>query len=423
VAIRVSLTERVEIEADGVRVDEERFPGRQGRLLFAYLLTEQGRPVPRDELADALWDGELPATWVKALAVLVSKLRALLEECGVDGAAITSAFGCYKLTLPEGSWVDVTASEDAVERAEAALADGRHAEARSAATTAVGLAGRRFLPGEDGLWVEEKRRRLQRLLLRALECNADAAVGSGHAAESLRSAEQLVALEPFRESGHRRLMQAHIAAGNNAEALTVYERCRHLLADELGAYPSPEIESLYLEILRAPARPPSGQTLEPAPQTSGAEHEAADGAPGGLRRPLGRAGLLLATLAGTSAVAIAGFVYAGRDDAEPPARAMAGAWAAVDHDGSNQTMQVTRASDGVSYAITLEDEDAQACGGGPVTGEGAGTPVEGGLSATISLTCATGAKLEFPYPLTYRATDDTIVDPVGVVWSRRTGSR
>ena len=64
--------------------------------------------MPRDELAELLWDEELPATWMKALGVLMTKLRALLEECGIDGStALTSAFGCYKLTLPAGSWIDV----------------------------------------------------------------------------------------------------------------------------------------------------------------------------------------------------------------------------------------------------------------------------------------------------------------------------
>ena len=58
-------------------------------------------------------------------------------------------------------------------------------------------------------------------------------------------------MEPFRESGYRRLMQAHAAAGNPAEALRVYERCRRFLADELGAYPSAESEAAYLEILRS----------------------------------------------------------------------------------------------------------------------------------------------------------------------------
>ena len=59
-ALRVSLTERISIEASGVVVDEHRFPGRQGRLVFAYLLAAQGRPVPRDELAEALWETGSP---------------------------------------------------------------------------------------------------------------------------------------------------------------------------------------------------------------------------------------------------------------------------------------------------------------------------------------------------------------------------
>ena len=44
-------------------------------------------------------------------------------------------------------------------------------------------------------------------------------------------------------------MLAQSAAGNDAEALRTYERCRSLLAEELGAYPSPETETIYLEIL------------------------------------------------------------------------------------------------------------------------------------------------------------------------------
>src|SRR2546429_6250266 len=103
--LKVFLAGHVSAESDGVVIDEARFPGRQGRLLFAYLVTAQGRPVPRDELAQALWGDALPATWDKALTVLASKLRALLADAGVDGAqALTSAFGCYRLELPEGTW-------------------------------------------------------------------------------------------------------------------------------------------------------------------------------------------------------------------------------------------------------------------------------------------------------------------------------
>ena len=63
---------------------------------------------------------------------------------------------------------------------------------------------------------------------------------------------RLIALSPFREAGYRRLMEAHAAAGNRAEALQVYEQCRLLLAEELGAYPSPETDSIYRQLLAAP---------------------------------------------------------------------------------------------------------------------------------------------------------------------------
>src|SRR4051794_8834145 len=102
------LAGRVSIEAGDVLIDEGRFPGRQGRLVFAYLVVEQGRPIPHEELAEALWGERPPVTWKKALAVIVSKLRGLLAECGLDGeTALTSAFGCYRLELPPETWVDI----------------------------------------------------------------------------------------------------------------------------------------------------------------------------------------------------------------------------------------------------------------------------------------------------------------------------
>src|SRR5205823_4659560 len=147
--LTVSLTGRVSIGADGVVIDEGRFPARQGRLVFAYLVAEQGRPVPRDELAEALWGDSPPATWEKAPTGIVSKLRTLLGECGLDGAtSLTSAFGCYRLDLPEGTHVDVTAAARAVEQAERALAAHELAAAEAAATQASLVAHERFLPGE-----------------------------------------------------------------------------------------------------------------------------------------------------------------------------------------------------------------------------------------------------------------------------------
>jgi YVTN family beta-propeller protein len=267
---KVFLVGRVAIESDGRVVDEGQFPGRQGRLTFAYLVAEQGRAVPRDELAEALWGETPPSTWDKALTGIVSKLRSLLTEQGFDGAnALTGAFGCYRLELPQGTWVDVLAATTAVDDAEAALAAGELDTAKDAAALAASVLGQPFLPGEDGSWVEGKRRELADTRARALGALTQASLRSGDASEAVKWAEQTIALAPFRESGYRRLMEAHVAGGDRAEALRVYERCRRLLADELGTYPSPETESIYRTLLEAPqgdgrAEPPFERPTEAA---------------------------------------------------------------------------------------------------------------------------------------------------------------
>ncbi len=267
--LKVFLTGRVAAEANGRVIDEAQLGGRQGRLLFAYLVAERSRPVPRDELAEALWGETPPATRDKALTVLASKLRGALADAGLDGRELlTAAFGCYRLDLPEGTWVDLFAAASDAQDAEEALAAGELDQALAAAESAESLARRPFLPGEDGTWVEEKRRDLADIRERALSVLADACLRSRAAREAAKWAEELIALSPFSEAGYRRLMEAHVVAGNRAEALRVYEQCRQLLAEELGAYPSPETDSIYRALLEAPetsvrTTPVAEPTVEP----------------------------------------------------------------------------------------------------------------------------------------------------------------
>jgi YVTN family beta-propeller protein len=323
--LKVFLAGRVTLESNGRVIAEGRFPGRQGRLLFAYLVAEQGRAVPRDELAEALWGESPPATWDKALTVGVSKLRGLLTDLGLDGAtALTGAFGCYRLELPEGSWVDVIVAANAVQEAEEALAVGDVEKAKAAAALAASLVEQPFLPGEEGTWVEEKRRELTDIRGRALTALADACLRSGDASGAVKWAEQAIVLAPYRETGYRRLMEAHTVAGNRAEALQVYERCRRLLAEELGAYPSPETESVYRELLEAPgSHAQTGAASERPPL------DAAARVPNAQRRsrsPVARVATRRNVAVVTLAVAVTAAAVAGllatRTEGESPADAV-----------------------------------------------------------------------------------------------------
>jgi peptide/nickel transport system substrate-binding protein len=287
-------------------IDEERFPGRQGRLLFAYLVAEQGRAVPRDELAEAIWGEEPPTTWDKALTVVASKLRSLLAETGFDGAgALTGAFGCYRLTVPEGTWVDVIAATSAAREAEEALARGDVDQAKAGASLAARLVHEPFLPGEAGEWVQGKRRQLADVRGRALNTLAEACLRSGDAPEAAKWAEQAIVLAPFRETGYRRLMEAHVVAGDRAEGLRVYERCRRLLAEELGAYPSPETESIYRELLGVPSREARADATEAAPVAVLEREPEVEATPDARPRPTPRRGWVPIAIGATLLLAAA----------------------------------------------------------------------------------------------------------------------
>ena len=107
----------------------------------------------------------------------------------------------------------------------------------------------------------------------ALEIVARAAATLGRPADAVAAAEEAIALEPFRESAYLALIGAHATAGNRGEALRAYERCRRVLAEELGVNPSPATEAAYLALLQdAPSADDEPAALPiPAPLSSAAD--------------------------------------------------------------------------------------------------------------------------------------------------------
>jgi DNA-binding SARP family transcriptional activator len=264
-SVRVSLTGRLEVETDRGSLDATRLPGRQGRVVLAYLVAEHDRLVPSEELAEAVWGPDPPPTWRPALRGVVSKVREFLEALDLPAHdMLTSSSGCYQLTLPDDATVDVELATGEAGLAERAFAAGDLEPAPAAAGTARTLAGRPLLPGQEGAWVDRRRTAWHEVLVRALQVLVDANLADGQADLAVQPATELVGLEPFRESAYLRLLRAHAAAGNRGEALRVYDRCRRLLADELGVDPSPELEAVYLDLLRA-AR--AGLDASPDPRT------------------------------------------------------------------------------------------------------------------------------------------------------------
>jgi SARP family transcriptional regulator, regulator of embCAB operon len=70
---RIQVCGRLVAEIDGRRIERD-LPGRQGRLLFAYLVASRLRSAGRDELAAAIWSDARAG----GLSPLLSKVRRLV---------------------------------------------------------------------------------------------------------------------------------------------------------------------------------------------------------------------------------------------------------------------------------------------------------------------------------------------------------
>src|SRR3954469_5365460 len=243
-ATRIQLCGRLVVELDGTRV-EDALPGAKGRLLFAYLVLSRDRRMSRDELLTAVYGEEAAPDRHPSLTVLLSKLRS------VTGQDLLPGRSELELLLPRDAFVDVEAAREALHRAESHVAAGDWAESWGAAGVAYHAARRPLLQGEDRPWLDEWRRRLEDVQLRGLECLAQARLGLGGPTlpQAEDCARRLIEVAPYRESGHRILMETLERRGNVAEALLAYDRLRVLLRDELGVAPGPAVRSVHRRLL------------------------------------------------------------------------------------------------------------------------------------------------------------------------------
>lgn len=103
---------------------------------------------------------------------------------------------------------------------------------------------RELLPSWTDEWLLLPREQWNQLRLHALERLAGRLAHQGRYASALESALAAVAIEPYRESAHRIVIQVHLAEGNCASALAQYRRYRAMLQRDLGVEPTAQIRAL-----------------------------------------------------------------------------------------------------------------------------------------------------------------------------------
>ncbi|GGL15649.1 SARP family transcriptional regulator [Sphaerisporangium melleum] len=218
--------------------------GPRPRALLALLLLDAGRPVSVARLIDGQYGDRPPADAAGAVQAHVSRLRRVLPP-----GTIEFHDAGYRLAA-DPSDVDAHRFELLAREGREWVAAGRYDQAAAVLREALALwRGPALADVADAPFAPPQASRLEELRLSAREdlAEAELALPAGTSSAELR---RLVAAHPLRERLTGQLMRALHAEGQRAAALAVFADARRLLADELGADPSPQLSALHLTLLR-----------------------------------------------------------------------------------------------------------------------------------------------------------------------------
>ena len=242
--MRVDVVGPVAVHGPSGTIAGSALGGRRVRVAIVALALAEG-PISAERLATMIWAGNPPPSWGAALRGVIRALRTAVAPIGIGPQQLVATVPAGYV-LADGVTTDVGAAREAVAEANRLIADGRHRAAADVVAPASRLDGTALLGDEDLEWLDPHRAGVTQTRMRALAALSEALAGVGDHAAAIEHAQAAVALSPLDEPAHRGLIQALDRAGDRAGVVLAYERCRALLAEELGVDPSRETVDAYL---------------------------------------------------------------------------------------------------------------------------------------------------------------------------------
>ena len=229
------------------------------RKLLCLLAIQPEHEVGFEEIIDTLWESRPPRTCRQLVHTYVAGLRRLLDN-GARESALPLTVQGYRLLLDS----DAVEFGELVTRAERAAADGAALPAWQLYAEAVNCWRGPLLAGA-GAWPQVHPAAIALTGRRTAAVLAWAGLGLtlGKYGPLIPTLRTLVVEQPLHEGLAARLMLALAGAGQQAEALAVYQDLRNRLSDELGVDPGPEVSSAHLRVLRGQL-PGAGIAAPPA---------------------------------------------------------------------------------------------------------------------------------------------------------------
>jgi DNA-binding SARP family transcriptional activator len=248
--------------AVGVRVDRRPVEGLtyKQRQVLAILALGQGVPVSREAIADQLWEGDPPRTWIGTLDSYICVIRRALGTASGRGSALATTDRGFLLHADvDLAWFHRLAGLAATNRSGIAL---------DWAEDAMALAGADLLADVPYAgWAEHAREEFHQAFVALGTRSAQLANGCGEHDRASALARRVLQRDQVCEAAWVQLMLAHWFAGQRARALQDFAELREVAVRELGEEPGASAQELYLTILRTPTAPTgSGPDPDAAPR-------------------------------------------------------------------------------------------------------------------------------------------------------------
>lgn len=229
-------------------IGEKEWKRLKAKELFLYLYLHRDQFVSREQLCEAIWQGDEEAMQRDFKVVYNAMLKTLepTRSARVESQFVTRRQHLYKL---EDRWIhsDVALFDMYVER-------GFAEKSGKLSNEWLKLAMQHVL-GEfcsDMLreWNQVLKEMYTERILKVLERLAQNYVRIQEFEKVIRWAEKIIALDRGHEEGYRLLILANYYLGNRREAIKQYERCVDALEEQFQIQPMESTEAVYDLVLK-----------------------------------------------------------------------------------------------------------------------------------------------------------------------------
>ncbi len=227
------------------------------RALLAYLAVESQRPHRRETLAGILWPDQSEKAAHDSLRNALSRLRHAIGDQEAQPPYLIINHDEIQFNPQSDAWLDIERFNQLLE--ECRTHRHRRIEVCPTCTDrlieAANLYRGAFLEGfslpdsdlfED--WLRIKRDELLQLVMESLQNLTSTYEWRGEPDKALIYTQRQLKLDPCSEESYTQAMKLLATLGMRSEACEQYEKCRQVLATELGVEPMEETTRLYEQI-------------------------------------------------------------------------------------------------------------------------------------------------------------------------------